>query len=162
MAILTDVVSIILRLAELAFAAIVAGVNGDYLHRYRHARSWDLGRFIYAEVVAGIALFLSLLWLVPFTASFVHWPGDLLVSVTWFVAFGLLVNQLHGSCGYVFDWGDVGFYRRAGQCGEWKAVIAFCFLSAVVWLVSALVGFLWVRDHETRAYRRRTLRRSRV
>lgn len=32
-----------------------------------------------------------------------------------------------------------------------KAVIAFAFLSAVLWLASALVGYFWVRSHERRA-----------
>ncbi|KAI8629946.1 marvel domain-containing protein [Xylariaceae sp. FL1651] len=159
--ILTDLISMILRIAELAFAAIVAGINGEYLHAVRHTSSWDQGRFIYTEVVAGIAIFLSLIWLFPFSGSFIHWPVDLLLSVAWFVAFGLLVNYLDGSCGYVFNWSNVSF-DRGDQCGKWKAVIAFAFLSAICWLVSAIVGIMWVRDRESRAYRRRTWNRSRV
>jgi hypothetical protein len=180
--ILTDLVAVIFRLAELVFAAIVAGINGEYLHAVRHTSSWDQGRFIYTEVVAGVAIFLSLIWLFPFSGSFVHWPVDFLISITWFVAFGLLVdvsdnlqdldssniaaNSMHkllnGTCGYVFDWDNVSFYR-GDQCGKWKAVIAFAFLSAICWLVSGIIGIIWVRDHESRAYRRRTWRsRSRV
>ncbi|KAI3326144.1 membrane-associating domain-containing protein [Xylariaceae sp. AK1471] len=159
--ILTDLVSVILRIAELVFAAIVAGINGEYLHLVRHSSSWDQGRFIYTEVVAGIAIFLSLIWLFPFSSSFIHWPVDFLISVTWFVAFGLLVNYFGGSCGYVFDWDNVSI--RGDQCGKWKAVIAFAFLSAICWLVSGIVGIIWVRDRESRAYHRRTWRnRSRV
>ncbi|OTA70076.1 hypothetical protein K449DRAFT_427587 [Hypoxylon sp. EC38] len=159
--ILTDIFSMILRLAELAFGAIVAGINGQYLHDVRNTDSWDQGRFIYTEVVAGIAIFLSIIWLFPFAGSFVHWPVDLVISICWFVAFGLLVNFLNGTCGYVFNWDNVSF-RYGDQCGKWKAVIAFSFLSAICWLVSAIVGIFWVRDHEARAYRRRTWYRSRV
>ncbi|KAI1389629.1 marvel domain-containing protein [Hypoxylon trugodes] len=159
--ILTDLFSMILRLAELAFAAIVAGINGEYLHAVRHTDSWDQGRFIYTEVVAGVAIFLSIIWLLPFAGSFVHWPVDIFISICWFVAFGLLVNFLDGACGYVFYWGNVSF-RGDDQCGKWKAVIAFSFLSAICWLVSAIVGIVWVRDHEARAYRRRQWYRSRV
>ncbi|KAI0390429.1 marvel domain-containing protein [Xylariaceae sp. FL0594] len=155
--ILTDLVAIIFRLAELVFAAIVAGLNGEYLHAVRHSSSWDQGRFIYAEVVAGVAIFLSLIWLLPFSGSFIHWPVDLFISIAWFVAFGLLVDLLNGSCGYVFDWNNVSF-DRGNQCGKWKAVIAFAFLSAICWLVSAIIGLVWVREHETRTYRRRTWR----
>lgn len=90
--ILTDLVGMILRLAELAFAAIVAGINGHYLHRVQGVDSWSLGRFIYAEVVAGISIFLALIWLFPFSGSFVHWPVDIVISICWFVAFGLIVN----------------------------------------------------------------------
>ncbi|KAI0813370.1 integral membrane protein [Xylaria sp. FL0064] len=159
--VLTGLVSIILRVAELVFATIVAGINGYYLHEVRHASSWSQGRFIYTEVVAGIAIFFSLIWLIPFSSSFIHWPVDFLISVTWFVAFGLLVSYLDGSCGAVFNWTNVAF--RGDQCGKWKAVIAFSFLSAICWLVSSIVGLIWVRDRESRAYRRRAWSsRSRV
>lgn len=90
--ILARLVSIILRIAELAFAAIVAGINGDYLHQVRHTSSWSQGRFIYTEVVAGIAIFFSLIWLIPFSGTFAHWPVDFLISIIWFAAFGLLVD----------------------------------------------------------------------
>ncbi|KAI0472757.1 membrane-associating domain-containing protein [Xylariaceae sp. FL0804] len=159
--IITDIFHMILRIAELAFAAIVAGINGQYLHAVRHTSSWDQGRFIYTEVVAGLAIFLSIIWLFPFTSSFIHWPVDLVISICWFVAFGLLVNQLNGACGYVFDWHNVSF-DKGNYCGRWKAVIAFCFLSAICWLVSGLIGIFWVREHERRTYRRRRWGASRV
>lgn len=88
---LDRIVSIILRAAELAFAAIVAGVNGEYLHR-SNADSWALGRFIYAEVVAGLSIFFALIWLIPFSGSFIHWPIDIVISILWWVVFGLLVD----------------------------------------------------------------------
>ncbi|KAI0537231.1 marvel domain-containing protein [Xylaria digitata] len=151
--VLASLVSIVLRVAELAFATIVAGINGYYLHLVEDASSWSQGRFIYTEVVAGVAIFFALIWLIPFSGSFTHWPVDLLISITWFVAFGLLVNYLDGSCGSVFNWSNVSF--RGDQCGKWKAIIAFSFLSAICWLASSIVGILYVRDRDTRAYRRR-------
>ncbi|CCC08852.1 hypothetical protein SMACR_08339 [Sordaria macrospora] len=163
--ILVDIISIILRLAELAFATIVAALNGRFLHAVRGTSTWDLGRHIYTEVVAGLSILFAIIWLFPFSSSFIHWPMDLVISIMWFVSFGLLVNWLNGACGYVFDWDNVGF-GGAGSCGEWKATVAFAFLSAICWLVSALVGLYWVRRH-TRApvdtgYRRRRWYRSRV
>ncbi|KAI1178121.1 membrane-associating domain-containing protein [Nemania sp. FL0916] len=156
------IASIVLRVAELVFAVIVAGLNGEYLHEVRHTSSWSQGRFIYTEVVAGIAIFFSLIWLIPFSGTFIHWPLDFLISVTWFAAFGLLVNWLDGSCGAVFDWNNVTIFND-DQCGKWKAVIAFSFLSAICWLVSGIVGIIWVHDRDSRAYYRRTWRnRSRV
>jgi hypothetical protein len=88
---LDRIVSIVLRTAELVFAAIVAGVTGDYLHK-SDASAWDLGRFIYTEVVAGISIFLALIWLFPFSSTFIHWPVDIFVSILWWVSFGLLAN----------------------------------------------------------------------
>jgi len=137
--ILSDIISIILRLAQLAFAAIVAGLTGDFLHKSEGASSWDLGRHIYTEVVAGLSILLAIIWLFPFSGSFIHWPADLFISIMWFVSFGLLVDWLNGACGYVFDWDE---FEITGNdyCALWKANIAFTFLSALVWLVSAILG----------------------
>ena len=100
--ILVDIISIILRLAELAFATIVAALNGRFLHAVRGTSSWNLGRHIYTEVVAGLSILFAIIWLFPFASSFIHWPMDLVISVMWFVSFGLLVHWLNGACGYVF------------------------------------------------------------
>lgn len=89
------VVALILRAAELVFAAIVAGVNGEYLHNARGASSWQLGRFIYTEVVAALAMLFSLMLLIPFSSTFVHWPLDIFISINWWIAFGLLVDVSH-------------------------------------------------------------------
>ena len=135
---------------------------------------WDNGRFIYTEVVAGLSILLSILWLFPFSGSFIHWPADLFISILWFVAFGLVVSWLNGSCGNVFDWSGLTVRGGANTCPEWKADIAFIFLSAILWLVSAILGIYWVHRHKrtaatgtthtttTRHTNRRWYRRSRV
>lgn len=162
---LAEIFSVILRLAELAFAAIVAGLTGAYLHASRGASAWDLGRLIYTEVVAGLSIFFAIIWLLPFASTFVHWPADFFFSVLWFVAFGLLVDWLGGTCGNVFDWDGISF-RNTGSCAQLKANVAFVFMSAIVWLVSAILGIYWVRRHTrpvaTAPVRRRRWYRSRV
>jgi len=144
--ILVDLFSMILRLAELVFAAIVAGLTGAYLHSVQDSSAWDNGRFIYTEVVAGLSILLALVWLLPFSGSFVHYPADFIISIMWFVSFGLLVNWLNGGCGNIFNWDGIGF-RGTGSCSAWKANLAFTFLSAICWLVSAIVGIYWVHRH---------------
>lgn len=84
-------VSIGLRTAELVFACIVAGVTGDYIHK-SHASSMSLWRFIYTVTVSAISILLALLWLIPFSSTFVHWPIDFFISVLWWISFGILVN----------------------------------------------------------------------
>ncbi|KAJ9154692.1 hypothetical protein NKR19_g4474 [Coniochaeta hoffmannii] len=142
--ILADLLSMILRLAELVFAAIVLGITSHYLHLSKGVSAWHLGRFIYTDVVAALSVILAIIWLFPFSGSFIHWPADLIISIAWFVSFGLLVRWLNGSCGYVFNWSGAGF---DGGCSEWKADLAFTFLSAICWLVSALLGLYWVHKH---------------
>lgn len=83
---LSRLVSLILRGAELVFAAIVAGVNGEYLHQ-THTTAW---RFVYTEVVSGLAIFFALIWLIPFSSTFTHWWLDLIISILWWVSFGVL------------------------------------------------------------------------
>jgi len=147
-----------LRLAELAFAAIVAGVNGEYLHSVQGVDSWVIGRSIYAEVVAGISLFFALIWLIPFSYSLTNWPLDVIISLCWWAAFGLLVDQNENSlCGGPFNWNNVAL-RGEDPCGKAKAVIAFSFLSALVWLLSALVSVFWVRRQTHKVERTRTRR----
>lgn len=140
---LDRILSFVLRAAELAFAAIVAGILGHYLDN-SEASSWDNGRHIYTIVVAALAMLLSLLWLLPFSSAFVHWPVDLFISILWFVAFGLLVDLIGDGCGGIFNWGNITI-RGDDWCGRFKAVIAFAFLSAICWLVSAIIGFFWTR-----------------
>lgn len=158
------ILSFIFRLAELAFAAIVAGITGQYLHQNHAASSWSMGRWIYTEVVAGLSIFFAIIWLFPFSGSFIHWPTDLVLSIAWFVSFGLLVNLIGNSCGYVFDWNNVS--PGGDQCGKFKADIAFAFLSAICWLISAILGILWVRNRTatagTTTSTRRRWYRSRV
>ncbi|GAB0137878.1 hypothetical protein EsDP_00006131 [Epichloe bromicola] len=187
---LDRLVSMMLRAAELVFAAIVAGITGDHIHK-SDASAWHLGRFIYTVTVSGIAIFLALIWLFPFSGTFVHWPVDIFVSILWWAAFGLLADvsecsllspkpsihpaiqpsnpmeQLLGSsCGAIFHWDNVS--PRGDQCGRFKAALAFSFLSALLWLASALIGIFWVRNRERNAaradlhQRRGWRRRSRV
>lgn len=91
-----DLLSLCLRIGELAFAAVVAGLTGEYLNAAHDSNDWSKGRFIYTEVVAAISMLLALLWLLPFTASFIHWPVDLLLFIAWIIAFGLMVDVSSG------------------------------------------------------------------
>jgi hypothetical protein len=83
---------------------------------------------------------------------------------------GFVFAQLVGTqaCGGLWNWSNIA--PRGDACGKLKAVIAFAFLSAIVWLASAAVGFFWVRRQERHAAkvdahhhrRRRGWGRSRV
>ncbi|MBE3048832.1 hypothetical protein IMZ48_41310, partial [Candidatus Bathyarchaeota archaeon] len=96
-------VNIVLRTAEIAFAAIVAGITGWILAKStRHTLGF--GRFVYTEIIAALTILVALLWLIPFSWSFEHWPFDFFMSVCWFVAFGLLVNVSSFSPAYTYSW----------------------------------------------------------
>jgi Membrane-associating domain len=151
MPVISRLVSICLRIGELAFAVVVAGLIGSYLHSHDSGHSWPGGRFIYTEVVAAISILLALFWLLPFAGGFIHWPADVILSLAWFAVFGLLVNYIHGTdCkASVFDWAGI---THGGVCNRWQASEAFSFLSAIFWIVSAVVGLWFVhRTHKNRA-----------
>jgi uncharacterized membrane protein YphA (DoxX/SURF4 family) len=88
--IISRTISLLFRASELAFSVIVAGITGWYLHATDQYSAWSRGRYIYTVVVAGLSILVSLVLLIPFTASLMHWPLDLLLFVLWMVAFGLL------------------------------------------------------------------------
>jgi len=140
-----DIFSMVLRIGELAFAAVVAGLTGEYLHSIRHTSGGDKGRFIYTEVIAALSILLALLWLLPFSGTFIHWPIDFLLFAAWMISFGLMVNFIEPlNCGSVFYWGDI---TQKGTCQKWKADVAFAFLSSIFWLVSALLGLWYIHRH---------------
>ncbi|KXG49905.1 uncharacterized protein PGRI_058730 [Penicillium griseofulvum] len=168
MPVISRLASIILRIAEIAFAAVVAGVIGHYLAQLNHSGVdvdwWPQSRWIYTEVIAGLSILLGLIWLIPFSSGFFSWPMDIIISLAWFAAFGVLVDTLRQlDCGSIWSWR----FRGDRICGRWKAAEAFSFLSAIVWLVSAIVGIWFTfrkRDNNTTdgVRRRRWGRRSAV
>jgi len=136
--ILSRLLSFIFRFAEFVCAAVVLGIVGHFLHVHHRDHVGPLGREIYTEVIAAWSVVFSLVWLLPFTSSFMHYPIDLITSFAWFAAFGALVNWIHKiNCGSAFQWD--GIYR-GGVCHQWKAAEAFSFLSACFWLASALLS----------------------
>jgi len=161
---LADLFSLLLRIGELAFSATVAGITGQYLHANKGSSAWSKKRFIYTEVIAALGILISLLFLIPFTSTFIHWPVDLFLFAAWMVAFGLLVNfigPMH--CGSVWNWNGI---TGKGQCSKFKADIAFCFLASIFFLASALLGIYVVhrrrKSSTTVDRRRRWYRSSRI
>ncbi|GKZ34996.1 hypothetical protein AbraIFM66950_005435 [Aspergillus brasiliensis] len=160
MPVISRLISIVFRVAEIVCGAVVAGIIGHYLAQWG-GDAWPEARWIYTEVVAGLSILLGLIWLIPFASGFFSWPCalshlpslppaiadsslfppvDVIISLAWFAAFGILVDAIHKlNCGSIWHWG--GLYRN-NTCSRWKAAEAFSFISAIVWLASALVG-IW-------------------
>ncbi|KAE9961051.1 hypothetical protein BLS_005704 [Venturia inaequalis] len=136
--IVTRVVSFALRFFEFIFALIVTGTSGWFIHvRHVHAVGAK-GRLIFTICIALYSLILSMIWLIPFTATFLHYPLDLSASLLYFVAFAILQEWIyHFGCGRIFEWN--GEYHR-GQCLTYRTMTAFAFIAAVFWLVSAILS----------------------
>ncbi|PMD44635.1 hypothetical protein L207DRAFT_509348 [Hyaloscypha variabilis F] len=145
---LIDIFSLCLRIGELAFSAVVAGLTGQYLHEHKGASAWDEKRFIYTEVIAAIAILYALLFLLPFMSTFWHWPMDFLLFAGLLIAFALLAHY-DNSCGSIWNWNGIA---GGNYCDKFRADLAFLFLASIFFLVSALLG-LWVIHRHTRTTR---------
>jgi hypothetical protein len=136
--IISRFLSFLFRFAEFVCAAVVMGIDAHFLNVRRKTHVGPIGREIYTIVVSVLSVFLALIWLLPFTSTFMHYPMDFLLSAAWFGVFGALVNWLHKTgCGGAFNWSGI---QHSGTCNQWQAAEAFAFLSACFWLASALLG----------------------
>jgi hypothetical protein len=77
---------------QLISAAIVAGLLGRYLHNLHEGGGFNSRRVIYAISIAGIAIFFSLLFMLPLKYQFYAFPFDFIMFILWMIAFGLLIN----------------------------------------------------------------------
>jgi hypothetical protein len=116
------------------------GLIGHFLFRYDEDGEGPHGRMIFAECVAAVSTLLSLVWLVPFTWTFMHYPLDFLMAAAWFGSFAAWytwISQNGLTCAGVFGiWnfdGDLHNY----YCDEWRVVEGLAFLSGLLWLLSA-------------------------
>lgn len=88
----SKIVSIVLRVLELTSAAIVAGTVGQYLHYLTMADSGASSRIVYTEVISGISILFSIVFMPPLKYSFYGFIVDFALFICWMVAFGLLAN----------------------------------------------------------------------
>jgi hypothetical protein len=86
---LLRLVANLLRALQLASAAVVTGITGYFLY-HSNASPWDLARFIYVQAAASLSLVASIVFLLPSIDAFIQVPVDILVSLLWWTAFGLL------------------------------------------------------------------------
>lgn len=128
---------------------MLAGIVGNYLDYYTGDLNWPLARFIYTIIIAGISILVALIWLIPSASNFYAWPIDVLLSLAWFAVFGILIDYIKDNCNNrAFDFHEVG---DGGFCGRWRTAEAFAFISACLWLLSALVGIWFIRQKKSKA-----------
>jgi hypothetical protein len=81
--VISRLLGLIFRIGELISAVIVAGIIGHYLNVMDNAYVYPGSRFIYTQVVAGLTILLSIIFLIPFTWALTAFPADLLMFVLW-------------------------------------------------------------------------------
>ncbi|RYC80215.1 hypothetical protein BFJ63_vAg16903 [Fusarium oxysporum f. sp. narcissi] len=89
------VISVILRLSELASAIIVLGILSRITYLVGLAEASVDGRIIYTIVVACLGIMYSIFFCPPFRSMFLGFPFDFLLFVMWLVAYCLLQTGVY-------------------------------------------------------------------
>ncbi|PTD04099.1 hypothetical protein HYE67_002980 [Fusarium culmorum] len=149
------VISVLLRLAELASAIIVLGILSRFCYLAGIAEAHIDGRIIYTIVVSCLGILYSVFFCPPFKNMFLGFPFDFVLFVMWLVAYCLLqtrtgthtcsANWYYNYWGYY--WGR--FYRvgnvnaadigNAG-CAPWRTALAFSFIAWFLHFLSGILG----------------------
>lgn len=137
-----------LRLAQFVCATVVLGLSSYLLYLEHEHDIGPFSRLFYSAIISSISVIASLIWLISSTILPVtHIVADLLFCGAWFAVFGLLQDWYKDVmyCGSKWSW--YAMSAREGLCGNWNAVQAFAFLSAIFWFVSCMLGVLaWKKD----------------
>ncbi|KPM46258.1 hypothetical protein AK830_g266 [Neonectria ditissima] len=146
------IITMSLRAAELICAAIIIGIASDYI-KQSDENLGHLSRFIFTDVAAALAIFFAFIWLIPFSSNYTNWYIDFFIASALAGATGWLVYSSEDSCGKVSlsdiqEAGDAGD-DDANICTKWKALYVLSAASVILWIISATVGFFWVRKHRS-------------
>ncbi|KAI9800159.1 MAG: hypothetical protein M1833_003486 [Piccolia ochrophora] len=154
----SQIISVVLRVFEVIFASVVAGIVGRYIS---YLRVEDLGpssRISFAVAIAGLSIAFALILAPPLKYSFWAFPLDFVIFILWVVAFGLLVDVSGGhhctSSWYYSNWGyyyggyNYGFspgysdtsILNSDACTKFRTTLAFCFMGAFCWLLSSILA----------------------
>ena len=69
----------IIRFFQFVLAITVAGLYGVDLHAAQKAHVGADGKWVFAEVVAGLAAFTCIVYAIPFIKSYWFWAWDLIL-----------------------------------------------------------------------------------
>jgi len=148
---ISRLISLILRIAQLVFATVVLGLTAYFLHQHTKHDVGPFARLVYSVIWASLSVIFAIIWAIPTTSSMTGYVSDLIFTAGWAAVFGLLVRWYDGiNCGSAWNW--VGFsLSRSNYCGQWRAAQAFSFLSMVMWFATFVLGIITVHRLSRRA-----------
>ncbi|EQL03704.1 hypothetical protein G6O67_005391 [Ophiocordyceps sinensis] len=145
------IVTMALRIAQLICAVIIIAIASEYMAGLKDQDAGHLSRFIFTDVVAAISLFLAFIWLIPFSSNHMNWHLDYILVLLSGAAAGWLIYSSERDCGKakLSDSQAVskGLEEGASVCDKWRALYVSAIISGALWLLSAGVGFFWVKKH---------------
>ncbi|KAG6010745.1 hypothetical protein E4U21_004133 [Claviceps maximensis] len=138
-----------LRFLQFASSAVVTGITAYFIAE-SDTTTWNLGRFIYTELIAALSLLTVIVCLLPFVESFFQVPIDIALSLLWWGVFGLLFNFTGYPCGWIFEWMNIPAPFDS-QCAMFTASTAFSFAAAIFFIFSGVLNvFIERRAGETK------------
>ncbi|KAH9882847.1 hypothetical protein J1614_000213 [Plenodomus biglobosus] len=145
------IASLIMRIAQFAFAAIVLGLTAYFLYQRTRHDDGPLGRLIFTTIWSSLSVIMSVIWAVPTSSSMTGYMSDLVFTAGWAAVFALYVRYFNRTgCGDAWNWSGVSF-SRTNSCGQWRAAQAFSFLSLVLWFATFVLGVITVHRLKRRA-----------
>jgi len=132
----------IFRFIQLVLALAVCGLYGVDLHAANKQGKYSDGKWVYAEVVASLAAFTAVLYMIPFIMRVpMLFVWDTILFILWIALFGLFGSM------YIKEHaeGDSGVQRM-------KNAVWVDLVNALLWLISAVCMVLyWVRHRNERS-----------
>ncbi|GAB7346462.1 hypothetical protein MBLNU457_5154t1 [Dothideomycetes sp. NU457] len=131
----------ILRFFQFVLAITVAALYGVDLHAAQEAHVGADGKWVFAEVVAGLSAVSCLLYGIPFLKSYWLWAWDFCLFVLWTALFGLF-----GSI-YIKD------HPTPEQKGQirMKNAVWVDLANMLLWLITFVYGLIiWFRRRQNR------------
>ncbi len=128
---------LILRFCQFVIAITVAGLYGVDLHHAAQAHAGANGKWVYAEVVAGLSAFIVILYAIPFIKSYKFFYVDWLILVLWIALFGTF--------GAIF----IGAHPTPKQSGQirMKHAVWVDLVGLLLWFITAVYStIIWWKD----------------
>lgn len=134
-------VRLVLRFLQFVLAITVAGLYGVDLHHAHEKKAYTDGKWVFAEVVAGLSAFTCIIYGIPFIKSYWAFGWDWILFILWTALFGLF--------GSIFI-KDHPTPKQGGQI-RMKHAVWVDLVNMLLWLITAIYGtVIFVRNRQTR------------
>ncbi|KAF2223957.1 hypothetical protein BDZ85DRAFT_260105 [Elsinoe ampelina] len=139
--VLGGLIRFVLRSLQFIFAITVAGLYGVDLDAARKAGVGADGKWVFAEVVAGLAAVTCIIYAIPFVKSFWFFGWDFALFILW--------TALFGTFGRIYIPANPS-PEQGGQ-KRMKNAVWIDLINMLLWFVTACYGLLiWFRHRKGR------------
>ncbi|EMC94260.1 hypothetical protein BAUCODRAFT_141621 [Baudoinia panamericana UAMH 10762] len=137
------IIRAVIRFFQFILAIVVCALYGVDLQNAHRAHSYTDGRWVFAEVVAGLAAVTTIVYAVPFVKSYWAFGWDWILFILWTALFGLF-GSLY-----------IHYHPSPKQSGQirMKHAVWVDLVNMLLWFITAiystLIFFLFRSDRRT-------------